>query len=90
MTMEAMIDAAVHLGFPRDVATKLVITTIKGTAIYAQKSEDHAARLRNSVSIVDPPLLVDRSSVSTGHFSWWNYRRCFVRNGTWRIPYCHG
>jgi pyrroline-5-carboxylate reductase len=48
--MEAMIDAAVHLGFPRDIATKLVFTTIKGSAIYALKSEDHSARLRNSVT----------------------------------------
>eukprot|EP01040_Poterioochromonas_malhamensis_P004751 gene4751-5098_t len=50
LTMEAMIDAAVHLGFPRDMATKLVIATIKGSAIYAQQSEDHTARLRNSVT----------------------------------------
>ncbi len=45
-----MIDAAVHLGFPRDMATKLVISTIKGSASYALKSDDHTARLRNSVT----------------------------------------
>ena len=45
-----MIDAAVHLGFPRDMAIKLVVSTIKGSAIYALKSADHTARLRNSVT----------------------------------------
>ena len=29
LTMEAMVDAAVHMGFPRDMATRLVITTIR-------------------------------------------------------------
>lgn len=48
--MEAMTDAAVHLGFPRAMAEKLVFATIKGSAIYAQKSEAHTAKLRNSVT----------------------------------------
>lgn len=48
--MEAMIDAAVHLGFPRHVASKLVISTIKGSASYALHSFDHTAKLRNSVT----------------------------------------
>ena len=38
LTMEAMIDAAVHLGFPRDTAFKLVTATIKGSAMYAQSA----------------------------------------------------
>jgi pyrroline-5-carboxylate reductase len=50
LTMEAMIDAAVHLGFPRDMATKLVISTIKGSATYALQSSEHAVRLRNNVT----------------------------------------
>lgn len=29
LTMEAMVDAAVHLGFPRNVATRLVVNTIR-------------------------------------------------------------
>jgi pyrroline-5-carboxylate reductase len=37
--MEAMIDAGVHFGFPRAVATKLVQQTVKGTAIYAMSPE---------------------------------------------------
>lgn len=34
LTMEAMIDAAVHLGFPRETAAKLVTATIKGMTSY--------------------------------------------------------
>jgi len=34
--MEAMIDAAVHMGFPRETAKKLVLSTIRGSASYAQ------------------------------------------------------
>lgn len=45
-----MIDAAVHMGFQRDVATKLVIATIKGTASYAQQSQEHSSKLRNNVT----------------------------------------
>ena len=48
--MEAMIDAAVHMGFPRQVASKLVISTIKGSAAYALQSTEHTAKLRNSVT----------------------------------------
>ena len=36
LTMESMIDAAVHMGFPRDTAKKLVLSTIRGSASYAQ------------------------------------------------------
>ena len=49
--MEAMIDAAVHLGFPRDMAVKLVTATIRGSASYAMKSESSIGMLRNNVRI---------------------------------------
>ncbi len=45
-----MIDAAVHLGFQRDIATKLVIATIKGSATYAEQTHDHSSKLRNNVT----------------------------------------
>ena len=48
--MEAMIDAAVHLGFPRDTAVKLVAATIKGSASYAQSSPEYVSSLRADVS----------------------------------------
>ena len=47
--MEAMIDAAVHIGFPRDMAVKLVTATIRGSASYAMKSPDSISILRNKV-----------------------------------------
>ena len=47
--MEAMIDAAVHIGFPRDMAVKLVTTTIRGSASFAMQSDDTIGMLRNKV-----------------------------------------
>jgi pyrroline-5-carboxylate reductase len=48
--MEAMIDAGVHLGFSRRVATQLVMQTMQGAVAYARQSEDHVAELRNQVT----------------------------------------
>ena len=48
--MEALIDAAVHLGFSRGDAHDLVIQTIKGSAIYAEHHAGHPAELRNMVT----------------------------------------
>jgi len=50
MVLEALIDAAVHLGFPRDVAHDVVIETMLGSLLYAQKSGKHPAELRNLVT----------------------------------------
>lgn len=50
--MEAMVDAGVHLGFPRRIAERLVAQTVRGSVDYYQKREDpvHLARLRNEVT----------------------------------------
>lgn len=48
--MEAMVDAGVHLGFPRYIAEKLVMQTVKGSVEYAQETPQHLARLRNQVT----------------------------------------
>ena len=48
--MEALIDAGVHLGFPRELAHDLVVETLVGSAEYARKSELHPAQLRNAVT----------------------------------------
>jgi pyrroline-5-carboxylate reductase len=48
--MEAMIDAGVHMGFSRRVATKLVLQTMQGTVAYARQSDKHVAALRNQVT----------------------------------------
>jgi pyrroline-5-carboxylate reductase len=48
--MEAMIDAGVHLGFSRRVATQLVMQTMEGSVAYARQSGRHVAELRNQVT----------------------------------------
>ncbi len=48
--MEALIDAGVHMGFPRELAHDLVAETLIGSAEYAAQSELHPAQLRNAVT----------------------------------------
>ncbi len=48
--MESMIDAGVHLGFPRRIAEKLVVQTIRGSAEFFLQNHEHPARLRNDVT----------------------------------------
>ena len=48
--MEALIDAGVHMGFPRYIAEKLVVETLRGSVEYFQKIEHHPAALRNQVT----------------------------------------
>ena len=47
---EALIDAGVHLGFPRRIAEQLVLQTIKGSASYYEQAARHPATLRNQVT----------------------------------------
>ncbi|MEP7287778.1 MAG: pyrroline-5-carboxylate reductase [Chloroflexota bacterium] len=48
--MEALIDAGVHMGFPRRIAEQLVIQTVRGSVEYADVSKEHPAALRNQVT----------------------------------------
>jgi pyrroline-5-carboxylate reductase len=50
--MEAMVDAGVHLGFPRRIAEQLVEQTVRGSVDYYSKRDEpvHLARLRNQVT----------------------------------------
>jgi pyrroline-5-carboxylate reductase len=50
LVIEAMIDAAVHIGLRRDMATATVIQTVLGSARYAQATGKHPAELRNQVT----------------------------------------
>jgi pyrroline-5-carboxylate reductase len=50
LVMEALIDAAVHLGFPRHVAHDLVVETLEGSTLFAKQSGMHPAELRNMVT----------------------------------------
>jgi pyrroline-5-carboxylate reductase len=51
--MEAMVDAGVHLGFPRRIAERLVIETLRGSVDFydlGEEKEKHLAALRNQVT----------------------------------------
>lgn len=48
--IEALIDAGVHIGLPRDIAGKLVIETIAGSADAMKKLALHPAELKNMVT----------------------------------------
>jgi pyrroline-5-carboxylate reductase len=50
--MEALVDAGVHLGFPRRIAEQLVAQTVRGSVDYYTNRDDplHLARLRNQVT----------------------------------------
>ncbi|HEV7811050.1 MAG TPA: pyrroline-5-carboxylate reductase [Candidatus Limnocylindrales bacterium] len=50
LVMEALIDAAVHLGFPRHLAHDLVVETLEGSTLFAKQSAMHPAELRNMVT----------------------------------------
>ncbi len=48
--IEALVDAAVHLGFPRHLARELVLDTMQGSAAFALQSGLHIAELRDMVT----------------------------------------
>jgi pyrroline-5-carboxylate reductase len=48
--VEALIDAGVHIGMPRDMAQKLVMQTVLGSALTIEKTGKHPADLRNAVT----------------------------------------
>lgn len=48
--MEALVDAGVHMGFPRRIAEQLVTQTILGSVSYSQAQKIHPAQLRNQVT----------------------------------------
>jgi len=50
LIMEAMVDAAVYLGFSRPVARQLVLQTVLGSVLFAVQSGVHLAELRNMVT----------------------------------------
>jgi pyrroline-5-carboxylate reductase len=50
LIIESFIDAAVHLGLPRELAQELVLETVSGATHLAQKWGKHPAELRNLVT----------------------------------------
>ena len=50
LVIEAMVDAAVHIGLRRDMAVPMVLQTVLGSAKYALETGKHPAELRNQVT----------------------------------------
>ncbi|MDQ3613882.1 MAG: pyrroline-5-carboxylate reductase [Chloroflexota bacterium] len=50
LMMEALIDAGVHMGFPRHLAEEIVLQTVSGSVAFARSSGKHMAELRNMVT----------------------------------------
>ncbi len=50
LMMEALIDAGVHMGFPRHLAEEIVLQTVSGSVAFARSSGRHMAELRNMVT----------------------------------------
>lgn len=50
LVMEALMDAAVHIGLRRELAVPMVVQTVLGAARYAQATGKHPAELRNQVT----------------------------------------
>ena len=50
LIIEALTDAAVHIGLPRQQAEELVLQTVLGSALFLEQSGRHPAELRNMVT----------------------------------------
>lgn len=50
LMMEALIDAGVHMGFPRRISEEIVLQTVSGSVEFARDSGKHMAELRNMVT----------------------------------------
>jgi pyrroline-5-carboxylate reductase len=48
--IEALIDAGVHIGLPRDLASTMAMQTVLGSTRYALETGRHPAELRNQVT----------------------------------------
>jgi pyrroline-5-carboxylate reductase len=48
--LEALTDAGVHVGLPRDIAYTMALQTVLGSARYAETTGKHPAELRNQVT----------------------------------------
>jgi pyrroline-5-carboxylate reductase len=49
LLIEALIDGAVHIGLPREIAAEMVLQTVLGTVRWAQADGGHPAALRAQV-----------------------------------------
>ena len=80
--IEALIDAAVHLGFPRHVARRLVLATAHGSVAFAAQSNKHVSELRDMVTSPGGTSAEALAALERGRFRtvlsdavWAAYRR---------------
>ena len=81
LVMEALIDAAVHIGFPRHIAHDLVIETLEGSTRFAKQSGDHPAVLRNMVTSPAGTSAAAIHELESGRL-----RTVLSRGGVGRVP----
>jgi len=81
--MEALIDAGVHLGFSRRLASKLVYETVRGSVEFAASNTLHPAELRNQVTSPGGTSAEAQAQLERGRLRtvlsdavWAAYRRC--------------
>ena len=81
--MEALIDAGVHLGFSRRIASKLVYETVRGSVEFAASNTLHPAELRNQVTSPGGTSAEAQAQLERGRMRtvlsdavWAAYRRC--------------
>ena len=81
--MEALIDAGVHLGFSRRLASKLVYETVRGSVEFAASNTLHPAELRNQVTSPGGTSAEAQAQLERGRMRtvlsdavWAAYRRC--------------
>lgn len=66
--LEALIDTGVHMGLPRNVATKLVSKTFQGSIQYfVEAKNQHPVQMRNDIT--------SPGGMSTFHAAWAIARR---------------
>lgn len=88
MTMESMIDAAVHMGFSRDIARMLVLKTMRGSVEYVLQTGQHPATLRDDITSPGGTTAAALYEMEKGGFRtvladsiWAAYRRSLEMGG---------
>ena len=88
LAMEAMVDAGVHMGLPRDMARTMVEQTMLGAVKYGQESQLHPAVLRNDITSPGGTTASAMATAERGNFRtvlsdavWAAYKRSVVMGG---------
>jgi len=89
LTMEAMVEAGVHMGFQREVARQIVVQTAKGAALLAEETARMPADLRSDITspagtTAEAVYFAERGAFRTviSDAVWSAYRRSLELGGT--------